>query len=221
MNRDEKIDQMVDEAMIFERMWCRMNGIIENLSSEKNQHIRDAKAAGEKIDKSYERLIGILCELRADLKQEADDAWAEVDAMAEKHETGYEALANAVLELAALDYEAALCGTGSESHKYLIEKFANCGAEIYTHLDFTKVLERIQRAHKEFVKLVHDRGNDIITYTNSVRSHRGSAKRNRVKCPLCGNTLYASGNPVNNLQMIRCVGCNLSEYFYIKDDADT
>ena len=110
-----------------------LNDIIDRLASDRNQHIKTAHEIGEKPDKSYDSLIAILDNTRAQIRKKSDDLWNEAESLSDKYDSGFENLANAVLELAARDYESALCGSyGSDSHKFLIEKFANSGAEAYT-----------------------------------------------------------------------------------------
>ena len=108
---------------------------------------------------------------------------------------------------------------GSESQKYLIEKFARNGAEIYTKLDFYKVLKRIESAYPQFVKTVKERGDEIIEETRRIRKKNGNMRYAKIRCPNCGCGLYASGSEVGGLQMIRCVGCNFQEYFRVKRHA--
>ena len=163
MTREEKVSGLIDEALVYERMDSRISDIIVKLTSERANHIKECKETGETPDKSFDMLLRIMEGTRNRIRDKSNKLWAEVDLTAVKHEAGYEGLAQAVLELAARDYESALCGCyGSESQKYLIEKFARNGAEIYTKLDFYKILKKIESAYPQFVKTVKDHGDEII-----------------------------------------------------------
>ena len=218
MTREEKVSGLIDEALVYERMDSRISDIIVKLTSERANHVKECKETGDTPDKSYDALLKIMDDTRNSIRDRSNELWAEVDKTAEKHESGYEALAQAVLELAARDYESALCGCyGSESQKYLIEKFARNGAEIYTKLDFYKVLKRIESAYPKFVKTVKEHGDEIIEETRRIREKKnGKMRYAKIRCPNCGCGLYASGSEISGLQMIRCVGCNFQEYYRVK-----
>ena len=220
MTREEKVSGLIDEALVYERMDSRISDIIVKLTSERANHIKECKETGETPDKSFDMLLRIMEGTRNRIRDKSNKLWSEVDQTAEKYPSGYEELAQAVLELAARDYESALCGCyGSESQKYLIEKFAKNGAEIYTKLDFYKVLKKIEDAYPKFVKTVKDHGDEIIEETKRIRYKSGNMRYAKIRCPNCGCGLYASGNTVNGLQMIRCVGCNFQEYYRVKRHA--
>ena len=212
----KNITELIEESLVYERMWTHMNDIIERLSSDRKRHAKEAREHGEKIDKSYEVLINVLDGTRTEIRNRSDELFAEAEAASEKYDSGYEALANAILELVALDYEAALCGGGNESEKHLIELFAKHDANFFTDVDFAKVLKRIEEEHPKFVKIVHEQGDEIIKQTHTIRRNRGNIKRGKIRCPLCGNGLDAFGNVVGSSQMIRCSGCNFNEYYTVK-----
>ena len=220
MTREEKVSGLIDEALVYERMDSRISDIIVKLTSERANHVKECKETGETPDKSFDMLLRIMEGTRNRIRDKSNKLWSEVDQTAEKYPSGYEELAQAVLELAARDYESALSGCyGSESQKYLIEKFAKNGAEIYTKLDFYKVLKKIEDAYPKFVKTVKDHGDEIIEETKRIRYKSGNMRYAKIRCPNCGCGLYASGSEVGGLQMIRCVGCNFQEYYRVKRHA--
>lgn len=200
--KQEKGDELLKRSLVYERAKVRIEEIVQRIAKERNDYLREINASGEEYDESYDV---VLCELRGLCHQmgaKADEYWKKMEQTTEKFGPGLERLANAVLAKAAYDYEAALCGgfVDSEAEIHLIEKFATCGAELYTTMDFSEILGKIRRVYRDQWKPLVEK---VIP-----ELRKESKPRYLHKCPLCGGGLYyIHGKGQSDL--IRCTTCGL------------
>lgn len=219
MTNEEKRDALIKESLLYERCVSRLSRISNRLAHERNSENKKALENGEAADLSFKVVIDALAELTKEYRKRSDKAWNEARKLTPRFEEGYELLANAVLENAAMNYEAALCGTvGAKNQKTMIEIFSRYGAELYTDLDFEKVLQIIRKEHPKFVKKAHEHAAQIIRETEERRKANKDLTKNSVKCPLCGYGMYSALHSGNGAYLIRCTGCNFSEYVSVADE---
>ncbi|MBO5967313.1 MAG: hypothetical protein J6S14_02310 [Clostridia bacterium] len=219
MTNEERRDALIKESLLYERCVSRLSRISNRLAHERNSENKKALENGEAADLSFKVVIDALTELTKEYRKRSDKAWNEARKLTPRFEEGYELLANAVLENAAMNYEAALCGTvGAKNQKTMIEIFSRYGAELYTDLDFEKVLQIIRKEHPKFVKKAHEHAAQIIRETEERRKANKDLTENSVKCPLCGYGMYSALHSGNGAYLIRCTGCNFSEYVSVADE---
>lgn len=219
MTNEEKRDALIKESLLYERCVSRLGRISNRLAHERNAENKKALENGEAADLSFKVVLDALAELTKEYRKRSDKAWNEARKLTPRYEEGFELLANAVLENAALNYEAALCGTvGAKNQKTLIEMFSRYGAEVFTNLDFEKVLQLIRKEHPRFVKRAHEHAAQIIRETEERRKTNRDLTENSVKCPLCGYGLYSAKSSSNGAYLIKCTGCNFSEYVSVANE---
>jgi hypothetical protein len=207
------VEELMAESMVLERATTMLTAMMQDMARRRNQNEIDAAAGENAPDKAYDVVIDLLRDGRRKLRIKSNELWKEAERKSELHEPAVEALANAVIQKAAEDYECALCGKGFAAEKIRIEKFAEEGAEAYTKLDLDSVLARIRAAHPEFVKTARKNVEDIVADTKRIRdAHDDVRSKAKHRCPLCGGGLFAYGKNKNkNIVVIRCTGCEFVE----------
>lgn len=200
--KQEKGDELLKRSLIYERAKSMVEEAAQKVARDRKAHLKKIAETREDYDPAYDLAYQELHALCNRFGAKADELWTQMEQTTEKFGPGLQRLANAVLEKAAYDYEAALCGgfPDSEAEMRLIEKFAVQGAEMYTTLDFSEVLWRIRTVYKE---------EWLPTVKKIVPELREEKTRHfRHKCPLCGGGLYyvhAKGQS----DLIRCTSCGL------------
>lgn len=212
--KEKNTNWLVQESLIYERAYSRICRIIDDLQEEKNADIKTAKENGEETDGSFKVLLEMLTDLRKKLRDQSDELWIKAERSTDRYDSGYENLFNAIVVRAAQDYEEALCGMTNERSIDMIEKFLP-----------KRFTNPIRKAQPEFAKVVKEHGKEILDETKQKRRelkrhNRGDMRDNSIKCPLCGCGLYAWGSNQNGLQKIKCTGCSLFDFAYIKEDED-
>jgi len=202
-------DWFVKQSLIYERACSRISNIINTILGEKNRDAEMSKETGEAVDESYQVLADALIKVRNEFRARSDELWKQAEDSTDRYDSGYENLFNAVVIKAAQDYEEALCGLENERSKQILEMFLP-----------KRFVDPIRRAKPKFSKIVKERGEDILKETREVRKRDGDLRENSIKCPLCGCGLYAWGSNQGGLQKIKCTGCSLFDFAYIKEDED-
>lgn len=202
--KQEKGDELLKKSLVYERAKVRIEEAAQRVAHARKAHLEEIAATGEAFDESYDVAFQELTALKNRLGAKADEYWARMEACTEKFGPGLERLANAVLANAAYDYEAALCGgfPDSKAEMHLIEKFAECGAEVYTTLNFMDVLDRIRRVYfDEWLPKVREVTAELRAEPERKYLH---------KCPLCGGGLYYV-HCKGQSDTVRCTTCGLFE----------
>lgn len=149
------------------------------------------------------------------LTQRADEYWKNAETMKTVIQDNHHGLANAMIERAVRDFEAAISGynitkiCGSpEDAKKSVETFAKKKAsKYYTTLDIEDILKKIERTYrKEFIPMVNANAEEILTAWERHQKRCDSTTK-PWKCPNCGGDLHIG---VWNDHIIECSGCNLS-----------
>lgn len=202
---DAKRDELLKNSLIYERARTRIEEAAQKVARERKDHLSEIARTGEPFDESFDLALAELRGLTNRMGAKADELWTQMEKAGEKFGPGLERLANAVLEKAAYDYEAALCGgfPDSEGEMRLIEKFAVCGAEVYTTLDFSEVLGQIRRVYRDEWRPTAERIAPELRKEVRPRYH--------TKCPLCGGGLYYVHSKGQS-DLVRCTTCGL---FYL------
>ena len=207
--KQEKGDELLKRSLIYERAKSMVEEAAQKVARDRKAHLKKIAVTNEEFDPAYDLAFQELRAVQNQLGAKADELWKQMELTTEKFGPGLQRLANAVLEKAAYDYEAALCGgfPDSEAEMRLIEKFAVQGAEMYTTLDFSEVLWRIRTVYKE---------EWLPTVKKIVPELREEkTRRFRNKCALCGGGLYyvhAKGQS----DLIRCTSCGL--FYTVKNE---
>lgn len=207
--KQEEGDELLKRSLIYERAKTRIEAAAQAITHERRKHLEEIAVTGEEYDRSFDVALDELRGLKNRLGMKSDELWEQMEAKTEKFGPGLQRLANAVLESAAYDYESALCdGDTKESRSeiYLIKKFAEHGAEVYTTLNFMDVLDRIERVYKE----------EWLPLAEKVwRELREEGKpKYRYKCPLCGGGLYYVHSKGQS-DLLRCTSCGL--FYRVKE----
>ena len=206
MDTDREVKRLMNDSLVYERAYIRAHKILTKLLEKKNKEDEAARQAGETPDESLKILTHDIARLKQEYREESDKLWKRVDELADPYEAGYERLAQAIIENAAHDYEAALCGGGNASEQLRIELFSKYGAEAFTTLDFPGILARIKSAYPKFVKKAKDNVEQIIAETEQARKEKTDTKDISIKCPLCGYGMYCFGKP-KKTATIKCTNC--------------
>ena len=208
----EKSDELLKRSLVYERARARIEEAAQQISRERLEHIAEIAVSGEEYDRSFDVALDELRSVKNRLGAKSDELWARMKECGESFGPGLERLANAVLAKAAYDYEVALCDgfPDSAAEMMLIEKFAVCGAEAYTTLDFTEVLGQIRRVYREEWKPTVER---IIPELRQEKQ-----PKYKTRCPLCGGGLYYVHSKNQN-DLVRCTTCGL--YYQIKPKKGT
>lgn len=222
MEEKKSVRQYMDEALVYERAMSTASTIMSKLAQQRNENEKESKRNGEEPDKSYQLLIDALAEAKKRFRKESNRLWKLAEKDAEVPEYSVENLCNAIMRKAAEDYEAALCGGGSDGERLRIEKFAEIGAEDYTSVDFVAVLGRIRDTQPMFARMAKEHAKEIVEETKRNKKRNADNRKNTYRCPLCGGGLYAYGKCDHGVQQIRCTGCNLFESvkYHMKDYLD-
>ena len=202
-SREEaKRDELLKRSLVYERAKVRIAEAAQKMAQERTEHIAEISKSGTPFDESFDVALSELRGLAHRLGAKSDELWSQMEESAEKFGPGLERLANAVLQNAAYDYEAALCGgfVDSEAEIHLIEKFATCGAELYTTLDFSEILGQIRGIYRDQWKPLVEK---VIP-----ELRKESKPRYLHKCPLCGGGLYYV-HCKGQSDMVRCTTCGL------------
>lgn len=210
--KEREVNYLVDESLAYERAQTRVQEFISDLRRAKNADKTAAEKGGVLPDKSYQIVIDAMFETLEALKARSDMLWDAAEKKADKYDAGFERLAQAVMESAAADYEAALgCpGEDAKSERKRIEKFAENGAERFTHLDFEEVLGRIRSEWPKFHSYVVENAAEIVADSRKSRRVEPHLRNARHRCPMCGGVLYVRGAPLGDLHTVRCTGCNFT-----------
>lgn len=204
-NRDEeKGEELLRKSLIYERARTIIEEAAQKVSRDRKTHLQTIAESGEEYDRAFDVALDGLRGLQHEFGAKSDKLWKQMEAVTPKFGPGLERLANAVLEAAAYDYEVALCDGfhDSKAEIYMIEKFASCGAEAYTTLNFFDVLDRIRKVYEaEWLPMVKTILPDLAS---------GKAPTQKTSCPLCGGGLYFSRNRASGGGAVRCTTCGLS-----------
>ena len=209
-------ERYVSESLVYERAQSTVSAMMNGLAKQRNENEREARRSGTEPDKSFQLVIDVLSDAKKRFRKESKRLWKLAEKSSDIHEIGVENLCNAIIQRAALDYEAALSGHGNVEEKRRIEAFAEDGADDYTSIDFQNVLDRIRVAQPVFSKTAKEHIEEIMSETKNNKQHDGDNRKNTYRCPLCGGGLYAYGKPDGGIQQIRCTGCNLFELVRLK-----
>lgn len=211
------VDEVLKQAMAYERAY----NLIHTLTIEARGIRKSAAKRGEQ-DHAHGIAIKALEDALNRLESVTNDVWKKVEELAVPDDKHIIDLFNAVVINAALDYESALSrgGAAGEKEQREIERFAESETSYrYSGTDFSSVLARIRRCHKQFEQMVQDKGEDIIEDTAKHRKINSQKKGNTrfdkatYRCPLCGGGIYHFGTPINNVYNIRCSSCNLEGWY--------
>ena len=202
----------IEYSMILERAYGEMTNLIFEYKARAKQFIKAARENGEKEPYHFRLVLDALDVVAKDFRKRSDDAFREHTRTTDMDEDGMMNLKNAVIERAALDYEAALCqkdeGAMNELHN-----FAERKAQMYTNADTEEILNRIRERYKLFKDKAHEEISGIIQMTEQFRKKRDafSEKNNPHRCPLCGGGMYIRSKLKSNSYLVGCTGCNLTE----------
>lgn len=204
----EETKKLMQDSLAYERAYSSISRILDDVLERKNDDKEMSKETGEPVDPAYGILAADLDGLKRAYRTKSDELWLQWEKSADHYDEGYDRLFMAIMERAVLDYEAALCGHGSEEEKRMIEK-----------LGMKSILGRVRKAHPEFVKVCHEKGKQIWDETQEARRKRKDIDEwNTVTCPLCGHPLYAFGKLIGGSATIKCTGCAFSEVVCIADE---
>lgn len=222
MTAENKVEvrRLIDESLVYQRAYNRTLKLTYDMAQEANDQKRVAKDLGEEPDELYTVLKKDLDTMLKKYRDLTDTLWDQAEKLSDKYDEGYQRLAEEVIRAAALDYEVALCGHGTQEAKAeqrRIEDFARNRANYYTTLNFEAVLAKIRAAHAEFTKLCRKEILVIRDETRKARRDGKSVENNTVRCPLCGRPLYAWGNLHRRDIVVRCTGCALQETVTVDD----
>ena len=187
------------------------------------------RKAAEKARESRKAFVDVYTPQLDRIKEEKKIYRKLSDAYYEKHkqlpiefdEDAVIRLANAIVERAALDYEAALC-KGNSKVITEVETFAKDNAGFYTRTDVERILARIRKAHKEFKQYAYDNIASIIETTDRINRKKKhnyvefNDKCNHNRCPLCGMGLYIKKRYNGGGYLVACGGCSLTEAVTLK-----
>lgn len=200
---EAKGEELLRQSLTYERAKARIEEVARLVAQKRREHLLSTALTEEEYDRSFDVVLDGLRGLQHEFGAKSDKLWKQMEEVTPKFGPGLERLANAVLEAAAYDYETALCDGfhDSKAEIHMIEKFAVCGAEAYTTLNFLDVLDRIRRVYAaEWLPTVKKLATDL---------RNGTVKDYRTKCPLCGGGLYFSKNRVSKGGAVRCTTCGL------------
>lgn len=205
------VDRAMQESLKYDRAYARLQVLISDLLS--NQRISDKEelAEGNQPDASYDLLITDLKKLQMDYRAESGRLWKMAETNKDIYAKAYEDLANAIVQAAAEDYTMALCGGMNESEKMLIELFADAcdsGELAFTKIKVHVILDRIKRAHEDFVKFVKAHGKEIVAETKERKAKHKPMSENSFRCPMCGGALYEQSQ--YGVHRIVCTSCYMS-----------
>lgn len=207
----------LDNALIYERAVDRINDLIVlNNKARKKEEARALKT-GEEPDKSFGIVGYFLSNAKAEAKKVCDTYWKSVEKTAAFDQQNVENLCNAVVKLAALDYEQAICRGGESGNTTMreIERFSKNGdSDTFSAVDFDSVIARIQKGYVKFNEIVKTKGPDIIAETRRMRSKGNDEFTSAsIKCPVCGRGLFHYGEPHGRTYHIKCSGCNMEGWY--------
>lgn len=209
-SRDEqKGEELLNQSLAYERAKTHIEEAAQMVMRKRREHLESIAVSGEAYDPAFDVALNGLRGLQHEFGANADKLWAQMEEVTPKFGPGLERLANAVLAAAANDYEAALCDGGTKetlSEIYMIEKFAECGAEAYTTLNFMDVLDRIKLVYrKEWLPLAEKVWRELRDERKPMYRH---------KCPLCGGGLYYVHSRGQS-DLLRCTSCSL--FYRVKE----
>lgn len=210
--KDDTTMSDMEYSMIMERAYGEITNLIYQYKARAKQFISAAKENGEKEPYHFRLVLDALDTVAKDFRKRSDDAFREHTLTTDMDEDGMMNLKNAVIERAALDYEAALCN-GDDGVMNELHNFAECKAHMYTDTDTEDIFQRIRERHKLFKDKAHDEIDGIVEMTKQFRKKRDafSEKNNPHRCPLCGGGMYIRSKLKSNSYLVGCTWCNLSE----------
>lgn len=222
MPTSEELKDMATESLVYERAFSRISRIAYSFVHELNKAKTEAETTGVPMDESYQVVMDDLNALKKKYRARSDELWNTVDREADRDDNGFERLSNAILQNVAEDYETALCGSRSVNEIKRIEDFAKNGAEQFTELDFSKVLQRIRRMQPKFVDYAEKHGPEIHSWTRESRKndYPSNDRKNPHRCPLCGGGMYTYGKVDRGTAVVKCTGCCLFARVKVVNDDD-
>lgn len=176
---------------------------------------------GKNVTNYQSAVRQFLAPLQEQWSNDSDKLWKEAEKNKEPSKNAYDNLANAILTLAARDYESAISGIShesaldAESSARMCRSFAQGQSKNYTSVDMEVVFQKIDRNYKCLKDMVTEDSLGIIEEWNRVVKEGAASevKRASVKyrCPNCGDALRPV-TPDKLLAILRigCCGCNLS-----------
>lgn len=207
------VERAMNESLVYERAYTNLGVFIRDLRARKNEDARFDLANGEEPDAAYDIILADFEKIKEDYGNESKRLWKMAEKKSEFYDWAFEDLANAVVIKAVEDYEMAVCGMRNDSEILLIEKFAESADEgemIYTKLNVKVLLDRVKKAHEEFVKITKEHGTDILLETRRKRKAKDfDYTKNKYKCPMCGGGLFTQ--TMFGVHRVVCTGCYLSE----------
>ena len=150
----------------------------------------------------------------------SEKIWHDAESNKTPSDNSYHNLANAILALAARDYESALSGVSrepgitAECGVKMGKKFASGQAKNYSSVDLEAVFQKIDKNYKELEKIVSGSAVDIVKEWKRLEKsgYVNETKRSdfMFRCPNCGDALRPlAPDKIMNVPRIGCCGCNL------------
>ena len=203
------------ESMTFERASSECNDIILRLGRKRNRAEEAARMNGEAPPDFYDLVIAEVKQSKAKFDSLANEYYtAHKRLKPELDEGGCQNLLIAIVQSWAEDYEKAI--SSRDDNKTDRVSYLRTEAENLVH-DTT--VKRIERTHKEFVKMAHDKLAEIVEDSAKAKkriNEKGCVRNDfggeymRNRCPLCGGGMYAK-RMKSDLYLVRCSRCYLSE----------
>ena len=195
------------ESIMFDCAASEMHNIYHSLNIKRNAAADEARSEGKEPPKFYDIVIGDVVKIRDKYRDHADALYRRHKELSpELNEDGINNLMCAMAKSWAEDYEVALCCNGDRTELLKEAKY------VVT----PNIVNRINRAQKQFVQTAHAKITDIVDDTNAApkrRDPRGYSVKNyddvRTRCPLCGGGMYAK--KIGGKYQVQCQSCALTE----------
>lgn len=204
------MNEHMRKSLLYERVYSELVNLKLTLTSHEKKERKENQG---KVSEHYDIVRKELTTIANKYRNASDDEFNMSKAISPDYDTdGVINLANAVLAQMALDYENAL-SHGDTVEKSEIDHFANGSAKLYTTLDPVEILGRIAEDHRRFKRKAHECFDEIFANTADLRA-RGipfAERRNQYRCPLCRGGMYVKTKTKNNLYVVACSGCSLTE----------
>ena len=203
----------LEECLRYERAVSECYSLLAHLNKRRTAAEETARRNGWEMPDYFDKIVERVREMQKEFSDLASCNWKlhEETEVKEYDEDGMNNLVIAVAKSWADDYEIALSHRNEKQIKELHDEGIKILGEI--------VVERVERAHRAFVKSAREDLKAIIADTNKApkynnrTDHVGSHMQTR--CPLCGGGMYSRRVGANGY-LIRCSGCSLSEMVEVR-----
>ena len=210
-----KIDYF-KESRKYDCAASEIHRVIDGLKKKRVKDEEEARMNGWDEPEWYDLLIDVLKDVRASFIKKSNTYWNLHKQ--ETHDVDEGAMRNlfvAVSKLWAEDYETALSRPQLDDSE--LRKLRNEAQNIVTD----RVVNRVEKAHNEFVKSAHRNIFQIVEDTANAykfKTPRGTLNHDgdhmKTRCPLCNGGMYAK-RLAENKYLVKCPSCYLSEVVVI------